>query len=562
MARTSKRKVRMDSGEDKQLISDKVYSVGIYARLSVDNHDGKETSIDSQIAMGKEYIKDQLDLKLYDCYSDLGMTGTNFERQGFERLMQDIRDGYVNCVIVKDFSRFGRNYIETGNYIEKIFPFMGVRFIAITDYFDSARPADHNQRLSMNLKNIVNELYAKDIAQKVTASKMMKMQQGDFIGSNAPYGYIVKRIEGKRVLFPELGTSEVVKKIFELYDAGETLVSIISWLYEHRIHRPGDYRKYKTVYWEEGQRLVQWDRGSLKTILTNASYLGNLTQSSKGADRPITVEHTHEPLIDAEVYYRAWSRMEKNIQIQKCRPLKKETLEVLYCGECGHKLVRMISEKKHSYHGIRTFVFYGCPNRKRIDDKKCDTEHITFLSLRKMILKTLKKEFAFGNAQMKKLTAFNMEQSRNRKIQLQQKESEIQKRMENDSLQASSCYLAYKSGKISQEMFQIKKEELEKQKQHDGEELLKLQKERNSIDKEAERQNCFIRSVVKCEDAADLNAQIVSSLISRINVYSGKRVEIIWNFNIECAYEEAAKQLSNVCAAPVFTVQRGKGNGK
>ena len=177
MARTSKRKVRMDSGEDKQLISDKVYSVGIYARLSVDNHDGKETSIDSQIAMGKEYIKDQLDLKLYDCYSDLGMTGTNFERQGFERLMQDIRDGYVNCVIVKDFSRFGRNYIETGNYIEKIFPFMGVRFIAITDYFDSARPADHNQRLSMNLKNIVNELYAKDIAQKVTASKMMKMQQ-------------------------------------------------------------------------------------------------------------------------------------------------------------------------------------------------------------------------------------------------------------------------------------------------------------------------------------------------------------------------------------------------
>ena len=229
MARTSKRKVRLESQSLQENVSVKTYMAGIYARLSVDNHDGKEISIETQIEMAKEYLKSHTEITLYDCYSDLGATGTNFQRSDFERLMQDVRDGLINCIIVKDFSRFGRNYIETGNFVEKIFPFLGVRFIAITDQYDSIKQADCNEALSMHLKNIANELYARDIAEKVTASKQAKMKQGEYLGSIPPYGFQIEKIDGKRTLVSEPVTSEIVREIFNRYASGETFVSLVKW---------------------------------------------------------------------------------------------------------------------------------------------------------------------------------------------------------------------------------------------------------------------------------------------------------------------------------------------
>ena len=166
MARTSKRKRRLESQELSEQKTEKTYVAGIYARLSVDHQDGDEVSIETQIEMGKTFIETHKDILLYDCYSDLGATGTNFGRSDFERLMQDVRAEKINCVIVKDFSRFGRNYIEVGNFVEKMFPFMGVRFISITDQYDSAKQGDCNEALSMHLKNIANELYARDVAER------------------------------------------------------------------------------------------------------------------------------------------------------------------------------------------------------------------------------------------------------------------------------------------------------------------------------------------------------------------------------------------------------------
>ena len=145
MARTSKR------GKREQPAKEPVWKAGIYARLSVDGNDRKNESIDTQIEIAKGYIGQSGDTELIECYTDLGKTGTNFNREGFERMMADVRRERINCVVVKDFSRFGRNYIETGNYIEKIFPFMKVRFIAVTDGYDSERTPSGNLKLSMNL---------------------------------------------------------------------------------------------------------------------------------------------------------------------------------------------------------------------------------------------------------------------------------------------------------------------------------------------------------------------------------------------------------------------------
>ena len=160
----------------------KMFSVGIYARLSVDNHNRKNESIEIQIELIKSFMEQQSDMMLYDCYADIGKTGTNFKREGFERMMCDIRMKKINCVIVKDLSRFGRNHIETGNYIEKIFPFMNVRFIAINDNFDSFHLAGKSDIFGMNLKNLVNEMYARDIGIKIKSSKRVKREQGSYTG--------------------------------------------------------------------------------------------------------------------------------------------------------------------------------------------------------------------------------------------------------------------------------------------------------------------------------------------------------------------------------------------
>ncbi len=480
MARTSKRKRRLESQEllekktekeSQELLekkTEKAYVAGVYARLSVDHQDGDEVSIETQIEMGKTFIETHKDILLYDCYSDLGATGTNFWRSDFERLMQDVRaekincvivkdfsrfgrnyievgnfvekmfpfmgvrfisitdqydsakqgincvivkdfsrfgrnyievgnfvekmfpfmgvrfisitDQYdsakqgVNCVIVKDFSRFGRNYIEVGNFVEKMFPFMGVRFISITDQYDSAKQGDCNEALSMHLKNIANELYARDVAEKVKASealsmhlknianelyardvaekvkasKQTKRKQGEYLGSVPPYGFRIEKMDGRRTLVRESLTSEIVREIFVRYDSGETVVSIVKWLYEQKIHCPGDYKAYKTVYQQEGQKLRQWRREAIRYLLSNVVYIGNLAQSGKHIREPIIAEHVHEPLVPEEVFCRVGERLEGNRKIQKCRSLRNNTMEevfrdILYCGECGHKFSQRCS---------------------------------------------------------------------------------------------------------------------------------------------------------------------------------------------------------------------------
>ncbi len=207
MARTSRReRLGLTRGKDMEQVSkpaygmienhsagnkgatgQKTYSVGIYARLSVDSHNEKNESIDNRIEMAKSYMELQPDMVLFGCYSDLGKTGTNFEREGFNRLMADVRSRKVDCIIVKDFSRFGRNYIEAGNYIQKIFPFLGVRFISVTDRFDSLY--ENGDDLGVNLKNLANEMYAKDIAVKVKAARKAQWEKGSYTGSIPAYGY-------------------------------------------------------------------------------------------------------------------------------------------------------------------------------------------------------------------------------------------------------------------------------------------------------------------------------------------------------------------------------------
>lgn len=180
---------------------------------------------------------------LYDSYIDDGETGTNFQREGFQKMMFDIYNGKINCIIVKDLSRFGREYIEAGDYIEKVFPLLGVRFIAINDGFDNmVSPLD----ISVPIKNVINALYAKDISKKIASAMRIKQIKGDFVGGVAPYGY-VRSEEDKNKLIIDPEAAEVVKQIFDMRLKGFGTITICRKLFEMNIAPPSKYKYEKNI---------------------------------------------------------------------------------------------------------------------------------------------------------------------------------------------------------------------------------------------------------------------------------------------------------------------------
>jgi DNA invertase Pin-like site-specific DNA recombinase len=228
-------------------------------------------------------------------YEDTDQSGTNFNRPGFNRMLDDIRNKKINCIIVKDLSRFGRNHLETGNYLERVFPFMGVRFISINDNYDSLT-ASGEDGLIVPLKNLMNEVYAKDISKKVRSQYEIKRKRGDFCGSIAPYGYIK---EGNRLIIDE-AASEVVKRIFRLVIEGCSDLAIAKILNDEGI--PKSRSKY-------------WHKSAIKRITENTAYLGRLEQGkyrtdlmnggiriNKSSELWVVVNNTHPPIVDETLF--------------------------------------------------------------------------------------------------------------------------------------------------------------------------------------------------------------------------------------------------------------------
>ena len=214
--------------EQMQMNMPDIYDAALYLRLSKDDMEegsakSESNSIVNQRELLRSFVKSQPDIQIFDIYVDDGYSGGNFDRPGFERMMNDVRAGKINCILVKDFSRFGRNYIETGNYLEKILPFMKVRFISVCDNYDSFAPGAKNQELSMNIKNLVNDAYAKDISAKERAAKRIAQKNGEYVGSTAPYGYCVEKINGIYKLIVEPEAAKIVRRIFEEYASGDGL---------------------------------------------------------------------------------------------------------------------------------------------------------------------------------------------------------------------------------------------------------------------------------------------------------------------------------------------------
>lgn len=548
MARTSKKR----QGDNGVIVKNptKMYSVGIYARLSVDGSARKNESIEIQIEIAKAFVRQQNDMTIFDCYTDIGKTGTNFEREGFERMMRDVRLRRIDCIIVKDLSRFGRNHIETGNYIEKIFPFMGVRFIAVTDHFDSMNLSGQNETWSVNLKNLVNEMYAKDIAIKVKSSRKEKWEHGSFTGGVPPYGYRAEWIGDKKCLFIEKTTSDIVKRIYELFLSGKNMKEIVRWLYENRIIRPAEYHKTGNIYCKGEGPLMQWSGGTVKMILTNPVYMGCLVQGRTcGEDYMMrsrhdidsgdwsVKEHTHEAIISEDMFFEAAGKFEKSSMYRnkkgysKTIPVEEDIFaDVLFCGDCGSKMKRITAIKQlSSKDRVRTYS-YNCPKQDRIDEEKCKTKSITLQFLTDIVKEAIRQEFSLSAMRPKELVEGNNREAERIKEEWNRQLFTIEKRIKNVRKMGSEQYLKYRMGEMDEKSFRREKEENDKtiaslqKKSADITERLK------NIDFETVQKNHFLRTLIKGNKKTELTLEVVRTLIHRIEVYPDHRVKVTFAF--------------------------------
>lgn len=291
------RKKRVHASPMRPEIQGALWVAGLYGRLSVlDNGKVDGEPIESQIAIIEQYVAGHPELKIVERYIDNGYTGTNFDRPNWERMMADVKSGRINCIIVKDLSRLGRNYIETGRFLERICPKLGIRFISVNDNYDTAEIKSQDE-FAASLKNIVNDYYAKDISLKSGSALKAKRQRGEYIGSYAPHGYL-KDPSNKNHLIINPETAPVIQQIYQWRAEGLGYGTITRMLNERGIPSPGRYRFEHGIVTNNNKKgsSLLWNRHALTDILRNIVYIGHLAQGKCTASlaRGIPVHRTPE----------------------------------------------------------------------------------------------------------------------------------------------------------------------------------------------------------------------------------------------------------------------------
>lgn len=401
MARKS-RKNGSIAQENVSSLTKKVYQTAIYVRISVENERKLEAdSIGNQIQMLKDYASQRPDLNIYDIYNDDDITGTTYIRPEFARLMNDVRDRNVNCILVKDLSRLGRNYLESGEYLEKVFPFFGIRFIAVNDRIDTLeKPID----ISAQLHNMANEMYAKDISKKICSTIKTLQEQGKFIGGQPPYGYM-RNPDNKYSLVVDPETAPVVKELYDKFLDGYTIHALTLMLNDRGVPSPGRYKFEKGLVKNSKFENSKWFFPTTRKILSDPVYLGwiqNGKQEShfyKGGSKTVTLpkeewnvfKGVHEPIIKESVFNRVQEILNQNssnVGRYHSKHNKNNILRgKLVCGECG----RSMALRERESHGKKQ-PWYICPMHDQYNSSYCSKKAIKKDQLENVVLTVMKQQ--------------------------------------------------------------------------------------------------------------------------------------------------------------------------
>ena len=562
MGRTSKRQ-SAGKGSDTPASAAKnqksrQYKAGIYARLSADIDEKKNESVEVQIEIARKFIEEwngqHTDkIEVSDCYIDLGKTGTNFNRDAFQRLMQDVRMGDINCVIVKDLSRFGRNYLEAGNYIEKIFPFLGVRFIAVADGFDTGADGNETKQMVSEIKNLVNDMYAKDFSVKAKASLAQRRKEGSYVGGPAPYGYQAVW-EGKvRRLIPDENTAEIVRYIYKKFIETESYTAVTDDLNIRKINPPAVYHKTGEVYCLPDAVYKGWDKGSVERIIKSDTYSGRLVQGktsitardeSNRIHKPendwVVKEEAHEPLITPEIMKEA-ARVRRKLREQtkshahptKGCPIGENVFDkVLYCGVCGRKMTRHSYVKHYADDSKNRMDGYFCMNGGATKTDNCPSSNrISKNALTDILFVLFEKEFDVGLKKQRMYLDTARAIIRHKKQELEQSLHAVVCTKLRLAEEESGKYMAYRMGNLSQKDYveykmckENRLQDLEKQEKN-------FREQEVSLERDGETYLKAVRALIKLKNEQVLTRELIESLIDKIYVYPGKRVEVLFTYS-------------------------------
>ena len=353
----------------------KEYKAAIYVRLSKDDGDKAESdSIVNQKALIRDFLKSMPEIRICSERVDDGFSGVDFLRPDFEAMMEDIRAGKINCVIVKDLSRFGRNYIEVGKYLENIFPFLGVRFISVNDDFDSANKKTDAEELILPFRNLINDSYSRDLSVKIRSNLLVKRKNGDYIGNFVVYGY-AKSPENKNKLIVDEYAAEVVRDIFKWKLEGLSGQAIAEKLNTKGELSPMEYKRYCGLNFATSFKVntkAQWTPRAVGRILSNPIYTGKLEQGKvttpnhklknrvvKAKEDWNVVDNAHEPIICKKVFDVIAELLASDTRAAPRSSGVYLFSGKLFCADCGNTMVRKLVPS-----GGKKYAYYVCSTKK------------------------------------------------------------------------------------------------------------------------------------------------------------------------------------------------------
>ncbi|MFI3254805.1 MAG: recombinase family protein [Eubacteriales bacterium] len=521
--------------------SRKLWRPALYIRLSREDGDKEESdSVVNQQTLLLDFLSQQHDMTQGKIYKDDGWSGTNFQRPSFIQMMEDGKKGIIDCIIVKDLSRLGRNYIGVGEKLEQEFPLLNIRFISVNDGLDSFKNPQNMNTLVVPVKNIINDEYARDISKKVRSSLDLKRKQGNFIGSFASYGYLKDPMNKGKLIVDEEAAA-VIQDIFSWFLAGNSIIGIAKKLNQLKIPNPSEYKKQQGFNYRHPSGDILdglWPDTSVRRILKNKLYTGTMVQGknrTKSYKLNITeqvpesewiqVENTHEAIIAPEIFQQVQDYFSRD---RRASPVtQKEYLfsGLLRCYDCKRGMNhRKITQSYGEYH------YYYCSTYKKRG--QCTKHSIRSDKLEQAVLEALQQQIYLAVEMDEVIEAINQEgilHSQSQKLISAQKQVEKQK--EKKEKMKLSLYPDWKNGDISREEFIALKGKFQDEITELEENIKILEEKLQDISKGVDGSNPFIAEFKQYRNLQTLTRPVVTALIHMIYVKEKDGILIEFTFS-------------------------------
>ena len=546
MARKSRKNTVVEPIQVKP--SDKVYRAGLYARISVETERKREAdTIGNQLQLLKDYVSEHSDLTVFDIYSDDDISGTDFIRPEFSRMMNDLRDGKIDCIIVKDLSRLGRNYLESGEYIEMVFPFFGCRFISVTDCFDTKyQQAD----ISVQLKNMANEMYAKDISKKICSTMRTIQEQGKFAGSRAPYGYRLDPADKHHLIIDE-ETAPIVKELFELLAEGNTVHFVATTMNARGVPSPGRLLYERGIASTDHFKNSKWYMQTVRRILQDEIYLGWMVSgkyrstyhsTGKKGSQPVPREEwiitkgTHEPIVTEKLFNKVqeyFVRMREEHGQAATYNSKSKKASIfkghLRCGECGQA---MFLRNKHSHGKIG--AWYYCALHENYNSSYCVKKAVKKQDVEDIALKLIRTQIKLFTEAREMILALNKKESSKTKHRIYGEQiRNVKKQIEKYMSLKASLYEDFANGVISQSDYISMGQEYAQKADELRIFLSELEKEAQKYSQTFAMNGSWAQIIEQYKNAEELTEEMVDAFIDEMILYNNGHVEVKFRFKDE-----------------------------